>query len=124
MNLETKSDSFLFVLRNESRRCRFAFEITFRYPRESNKPVTSMQDRKGIRQVDRGGPQRSNMIASDGDVRGDGQSVDQEIAKLDISYICSSVNAFAKYVPRIYDLQPARGFSSLLHSRSAMPTLE
>lgn len=56
------------------------------------------------------------MIASDSAVRGDGQSVDQEIAKPDISYICSGVNAFAKYVLQIYALQ-AENSSLLFMSR-------
>lgn len=76
--------------------------------RKSNRPVTLIQNRKGTRQVDKGDSRRSNVIVSDRAVRGDGQSVDQEIAKSDISYICSgSVNAFAKYALRIYDLRTA-----------------
>lgn len=72
---------------------------------KSIRPVTVIQNRVGIRQVDKGDSRRSNVIVSDSAVRGDGQSVDQEIAKSDISYICSGVNAFAKYVQRIYDLR-------------------
>jgi len=66
--------------------------------RKNNRPVTSIQNREGIHQVDKGGSRRSNVIVSDSAVRGDGQSADREIVKSDISYICSGVNAFAKYV--------------------------
>lgn len=74
--------------------------------KKTNKPVMSIRKiRCKIHQVDKGDSRRSNVISSDSTVRGDGQSADQEIAKHDISYICSGVNAFAKYVLQIYDLR-------------------